>query len=162
MSLRLRAFMGAEGTANILIVDDRPEQLLAMQVVLADLPANIVRAESGKEALRQLLHQEFAVILLDVKMPIMDGFETAALIRQRPACQDTPIIFVTAYDLEDLARSYALGAVDYIQTPIVPEILRTKVGVFVDLFTKAQKIKQQAQQLQEHVQELTELNRELE
>ena len=162
MRLRLRAFMGAEGTANILIVDDRPEQLLAMQVVLADLPANIVRAESGKEALRQLLHQEFAVILLDVKMPIMDGFETAALIRQRPACQDTPIIFVTAYDLEDLARSYALGAVDYIQTPIVPEILRTKVGVFVDLFTKAQKIKQQAQQLQEHVQELTELNRELE
>src|SRR5438067_899479 len=105
-------------------------------------------AYSGREALRHLLSQEFAVILLDVNMPGMDGFETAQLIRQREATRDLPIIFVTAYgDETHIARSYSLGAVDYIHTPVVPEVLRSKVAVFVDLFKKTLQVKRQADSL---------------
>ena len=105
--------------------------------MLEDLGQNIVRAYSGREALRHVLQQEFAVILLDVNMPGMDGFETAALIRQRKSSEHTPIIFITAFgDEMHAARGYSLGAVDYILTPVVPEVLRTKVAVFVDLFTQ--------------------------
>ena len=114
---------------NILIVDDRPDKLLAHQVVLAELNQNLVCARSGKEALRCLLQQDFAVILLDVNMPGMDGFETAALIRQRPRSETTPIIFISAInDSENfMSRGYSLGAVDYILAPVIPEILRAKV-----------------------------------
>src|SRR5580765_5692841 len=109
------------GKVNILIVDDKPEKILALEAVLEDLGQNIVRAYSGREALRCLLNQAFAVILLDVNMPGMDGFETADLIRQRPITQGIPIIFVTAMDDEThVSRGYSLGAVDYIQTPVVP------------------------------------------
>jgi PAS domain S-box-containing protein len=133
----------AEVRANILVVNDRPEQLVALGTVLAALQENVVMAKSGEEALRQLLHHEFAVVLLDVHMPGMDGFETASLIRQRKSSRSTPIIFVTAHGQGDaqVARSYALGAVDYIQTPIVPEILRTKVGVFVELYKKSEELR---------------------
>ncbi|HLL87880.1 MAG TPA: response regulator, partial [Tepidisphaeraceae bacterium] len=134
--------------ASILIVDDRPEKLLALEAVLEDLGQNIVRAFSGREALRQLLQQDFAVILLDVNMPGMDGFETAQLIRQRKSSEHVPIIFVTAFgDDIHAARGYQLGAVDYIEAPVVPEVLRTKVAVFVDLFRKTEQVKRQAESL---------------
>src|SRR6266446_5529087 len=138
----------ADEKVNILIVDDRPDKLLAHETVLAELDQNLVRATSGRDALRCLLHQDFAVILLDVNMPGMDGFETAALIRQRPRSETTPIIFVSAVNdnVKYIARGYSLGAVDYMLTPVVPEILRAKVGVFVDLFRKTEQVKRQAEE----------------
>jgi signal transduction histidine kinase/DNA-binding response OmpR family regulator len=120
---------------NILVVDDLPDKLLAFQVVLEELGQNLVMVSSGAEALRELLEREFAVVLLDVNMPDIDGIETAELIRQHRKTAHTPIIFVTAYaDEMQTARGYQLGAVDYILSPIVPEILRSKVRVFVDLY----------------------------
>jgi signal transduction histidine kinase/DNA-binding response OmpR family regulator len=119
---------------DILVVDDVPAQRLAIETVLADLGENIVAVDSGRDALRYLLDHDVAVILLDVNMPEMDGFETASLIRQRPRTRSTPIIFLTA-DTDELhaARGYSLGAVDYLFSPFMPEILRTKVRVFVEL-----------------------------
>jgi signal transduction histidine kinase/DNA-binding response OmpR family regulator len=124
---------------NILVVDDLPDKRLAFQVVLEELGQNLVMASSGSDALRELLAREFAVILLDVNMPDIDGIETAELIRQHSKTKHTPIIFVTAYaDEMQTARGYALGAVDYILSPVIPEILRSKVKVFVELY-QAQK-----------------------
>src|SRR5205807_143448 len=121
--------------------------LLAMQVMLEDLGENLVTARSGCDALRCLLDQDFAVILLDVNMPDMDGFETASLIRQRNKSAHTPIIFLTAYSDEiHTARGYSLGAVDYILAPVLPEVLRTKVKVFVDLFKMTEQVKRQAEE----------------
>jgi signal transduction histidine kinase/DNA-binding response OmpR family regulator len=132
---------------NILVVDDVPEKLLAFQVILEELGQNVVTANSGREALRRLLNEDFAVILLDVNMPGMDGFETAALIRQRKRTELTPIIFITAYSDETHAsQGYSLGAVDYILTPVVPEVLRAKVAVFVELYRKNQQVKRQAEE----------------
>jgi CheY-like chemotaxis protein len=106
---------------NILVVDDLPDKLLAFRVVLEELGQNLVLVNSGAAALRELLEREFAVIVLDVNMPDIDGIETAELIRQHPRTAHTPIIFVTAYaDEMQTARGYALGAVDYILTPVVP------------------------------------------
>jgi len=138
----------ADGKVNILIVDDRPDKLLAHETILAELNQNLVRATSGREALRCLLKQDFAVILLDVNMPGMDGFETAAMIRQRPRSATTPIIFISAVNDKDthVSRGYSLGAVDYILTPVVPEILRAKLAVFVDLYKKTEQIKRQAEE----------------
>src|SRR6059058_5912788 len=121
---------------NILLVDDQPQNLLALEAILSETGENLVRAESGKAALRALLDREFAVILLDVQMPELDGFETANLIRQRDKSHDTPIIFLTAlsHSEENVFRGYELGAVDYIFKPFHPEVLRAKVGVFVQLF----------------------------
>src|SRR3954465_8448917 len=117
---------------NILIVDDMPEKLLVYQTVLEELGQNLVTVPSGPEALRQVLNHDFAVILLDVNMPDMDGFETASLIRQRASSRATPVLFVAAFSGEmHGARGYQLGAVDYIMAPVVPEVLRTKVRVFV-------------------------------
>ena len=140
-----------EEKANILLVDDRADKLLALQAVLGDLNQNVVVAKSGKEALRQLLQTEFAVILLDVSMPGMDGFETASLIRKRPATEHTPIIFVTSMNQSEnhIARGYELGAVDYILTPIVPQILRSKVAVFVELYQRTEEIRRQGERLRE-------------
>ena len=136
-----------EDKANILVVDDLPEKLLAMEVMLEELGQNVVSAQSGREALRRLLDQDFAVILLDVNMPDMDGFETAALIRQRRRSAHTPIIFLTAYSDEmHAARGYSLGAVDYILAPVVPDVLRTKVKVFVELFKMHAQIRRQAEE----------------
>src|SRR5438270_9077617 len=119
---------------NILIVDDLPDKLLVLESILEGLDQNLVKVRSGEEALRRVLEQEFAVILLDVNMPGMDGLETAALIRRRKRSAHTPIIFITAFaDEIHTARGYSLGAVDYILSPIVPDVLRTKVKVFVDL-----------------------------
>ncbi|HWY74162.1 MAG TPA: ATP-binding protein, partial [Verrucomicrobiae bacterium] len=134
---------------NILLVDDRADKLLALEAVLSSLGQNLVKARSGKEALKVLLKREFAVILLDVSMPVMDGFETASMIRQRSTSEHTPIIFVTSHnDSENhIARGYSLGAVDYILSPIVPGVLKSKVSVFVDLYKQTEQIKQQAEQL---------------
>lgn len=139
--------MGNEEKINILIVDDLPEKLLVFEAILEPLGENIVTASSGREALRYLLDEEFAVILLDVNMPDMDGFETAGMIRSRRQTAHTPIIFVTAFsDDMHTVHGYSVGAVDYILSPVVPEILRTKVGVFVDLFRKTQQVKRQAEE----------------
>ena len=131
--------------AKILLVDDVPGKLLAVSAVLESLEQTVVTCNSGQEALRRLLVDDFAVILLDVNMPGLDGFETAALIRQRKRSEHTPIIFLTAFPDDTYAeRGYSLGAVDYILTPAAPEILRTKVSVFVDLYHKTEQIKRQA------------------
>src|SRR5262245_29977582 len=140
--------------ANILVVDDSPNKLLAMSAALTELDQNVVTALSGREALRQLLHQSFAVILLDVNMPEIDGFETAALIRERESSAHVPIIFVTAYaDDTHAQRGYSLGAVDYLLSPVVPEVLRAKVSVFVDLHRKNLEVQAQAEQRVALVQE---------
>jgi len=138
-----------EVKANILLVDDRADKLLAVESILASLNQNIVKARSGKEALRHLLHQEFAVILMDVSMPCMDGFETAMLIRSRQSSEQTPIIFITSINTSEnhIARGYSLGAVDYMLMPIVPDILRSKVSVLVDLQNKSELVRRQADQL---------------
>src|SRR4051794_31145218 len=139
----------AEEKVNILLVDDQTSNLLALESILADMDLNLVRAESGRGALRALLDREFAVILLDVQMPDLDGFETASLIRQRDKSRDTPIIFLTALSRSEtnVFRGYELGAVDYIFKPIQPEILRSKVNVFVELFRKREELKRQAHEL---------------
>lgn len=143
------------GKASILVVDDRADKLLTYEVMLAELNQNLVCVRSGKEALRRLLKQDFAAIILDVNMPDMDGFETAALIRQRQRCQSTPIIFVSAVNdtLTHISRGYSLGAVDYILTPVVPDILRAKIAVFVDLFKKTEQIKRQAEERENLIRE---------
>jgi PAS domain S-box-containing protein len=124
--------------AGVLLVDDQPENLLALEAVLKPLGLRTVRATSGEEALRKLLHDDFAVILLDVQMPGMDGFETAEMIKMRERTQHIPIIFLTAIDKErqQVFRGYSVGAVDYLFKPFDPNVLRSKVGVFVDLHEK--------------------------
>ena len=135
--------------ANILLVDDRPENLIALEAILNNLGQNLVKANSGEEALRRILQQDFAVILLDVQMPGIDGFETATLIRQRARSRHTPIIFLTAFSTSNnfVAKGYELGAVDYILKPFDPTILTSKVTVFVDLFKKTMEVQRQAAQL---------------
>jgi signal transduction histidine kinase len=134
-----------EEKCNILVVDDLQEKLLVFQTVLEELGQNLVMVRSGSEALREVLAREFAVILLDVNMPDIDGLETARLIRQYKRSAHTPIIFVTAYaDEMQTAQGYSLGAVDYILSPVVPEVLRSKVRVFVDLYQMQQRTRAMA------------------
>lgn len=141
--------MQTEPKVNILLVDDKPENLLALEAVLEHLGENLVKATSGSEALRCLLRQDFAVILLDVQMPDMDGFETANLIRSRQRLRQTPIIFLTAFSNSDQMqfKGYAVGAVDYLLKPINTEILVSKVKVFVELYKKTEVLKEQTVQL---------------
>lgn len=143
---------GPREVVNILLVDDQPGKLLAHEAILSELGQRIIKARNGVEALEQLLRNDFAVILLDVNMPNMDGFETAALIRQRPRFEKTPIIFITGYNTTDLDRlkGYELGAVDYLFLPIVPQVLKAKVNVFVELARQTQIIKTQAEDLAAH------------
>ena len=137
---------------NILLVDDQPGKLLAHEAILSELGQRIIKARNGVEALGHLLRYDFAVILLDVNMPNMDGFETASLIRQRPRFEKTPIIFITGYNTTDLDRlkGYELGAVDYLFLPVVPQVLKAKVTVFVELARQTQIIKTQAEDLAAH------------
>ncbi|WP_369204059.1 two-component system response regulator [Streptomyces sp. PU-14G] len=132
--------------AKILLVDDRPENLLALEAILSALDQTLVRASSGEEALKALLTDDFAVILLDVQMPGMDGFETAAHIKRRERTRDIPIIFLTAinHGPHHTFRGYAAGAVDYISKPFDPWVLRAKVSVFVDLYMKNVQLREQA------------------
>jgi PAS domain S-box-containing protein len=144
--------MPSGSKANILLVDDRPENLLALNAILEDLGHNLIEARSGREALARIAEQSFAVILLDVQMPIMDGFETAKLIRKSENAGHTPIVFLTAYESDEfpIDRAYSLGAVDYLVKPFVPVILRAKVQGFVQLYEQTEQIQRQA----EHIRRL--------
>jgi PAS domain S-box-containing protein len=138
---------------KILLVDDTPDNLVSLEAALFGLGQQLVMANSGKEALRHLLNDDFAAILLDVRMPEMDGFETAELIRSRPRSRQTPIIFLTGYKNEEhLFRGYDLGAVDFLFKPIVPEVLRSKVSVFVELGRSSAKLKEQADTLRKQAE----------
>jgi signal transduction histidine kinase len=144
---------------NILLVDDQPANLVALEAMLQSLGQNLIKADSGREALKWLLTHDFAVILLDVKMPEMDGFETAELIRQRDKSRHTPILFLTAADNTptQAVRGYAVGAADYLVKPVVPEFVRSKVAVFVELAKKTELLRRQAKLLAESEQASREL-----
>jgi signal transduction histidine kinase len=143
---------------KILLVDDRPANLLTLESILEDLGQDLIKATSGREALRNVLKEDYAVILLDVKMPEMDGFETATLIRERERSRHTPIVFLTAHKEEEhVFRGYYAGAVDFLYKPINPEVLRSKVSVFVDLSLKTEMLRQQAQILTARNAELEKL-----
>src|SRR5205823_6841962 len=139
------------GESSVLLVNDDPGQLLALEAILADIGQNVVTARSGEEALKYVLKHEFALILLDIRMPQMDGFETAALIRQRKASAKTPIIFITAYNSSEthISRGYSLGAVDYIHAPVISEVLRAKVAALVELHNKTVQVRRQAELLRD-------------
>lgn len=142
--------------AKILLVDDKPENLIALKAILEPLGAELVLAQSGEDALRQVLRHDFALVLMDARMPGLDGFQAATIIRDRERTRNVPIIFLTAYstDSEQIFRGYRAGAVDYIGKPYNPDILRMKARVFVDLYEKNAQIKRQAEQL--HAIELRE------
>ena len=150
------AQMQSEEIVNILMVDDRPQNLMALEAVLGDMGQNLVRANSGREALKHLLDREFALILLDVQMPGLDGYETAALAREREQSRHTPIIFLTAINQSEaqMFKGYSSGAVDYMFKPFVPEVLRAKVSVFVDLYRSTQEVRRQAELLRRANDEL--------
>ncbi len=137
------------GKARILLVDDRPENLLALEAILSSLDQTLVRASSGEDALKALLADDFAVILLDVQMPGMDGFETASHIKRRERTRDIPIIFLTAINREPqhAFRGYSAGAVDYLAKPFDPWVLRAKVAVFVELYLTNRQLREQAELL---------------
>jgi signal transduction histidine kinase len=149
-----------QGKVSILLVDDQPARLLTYESILGDLDLDLVRARSGFEALERLMKQEFAVVLLDVSMPDMDGFETAGLIHEHPRLEKTPIIFVTGVHITELdrLRGYKLGAVDYVSIPVVPEILRSKVSVLVELYCKRRELKEANRSLEQVNRRLAEAN----
>jgi signal transduction histidine kinase len=148
---------------SILMVDDEPANLLALEAILGGLGQKLVKAGSGKEALRHLINGEFALILLDVSMPGMDGFETARLIRERDKTRLTPIIFLTAVGKTEteIFKGYEVGAVDYLLKPLVPEILRSKAMIFIELYNKTNQIKRLNEELKQYTMELEIANREL-
>ena len=166
MAASLTPYPGAPAhtPVNILLVDDQPGRLLTYRAILEPLGERLVDASSGPEALQKLMQDEFAVILLDVNMPGMDGFETASLIHQHPRFENTPIIFVTAVNVTDMdrLRGYKLGAVDYVMVPVIPEILRSKVVVLAELFRKRRELQQANLALKaEKARELEQLNESL-
>lgn len=150
--------------ANILMVDDQPAKLLSYEVILKDLGENLIPARSGREALDKLLHNDIAVVLMDVSMPDIDGFELADMMRQHPRFQKTAIIFISAVHLTDLDRikGYKSGAVDYISVPVIPELLRAKVSVFAELHRKTHQLERLNRELERRVEERTEQLRESE
>ncbi|MFC4100547.1 response regulator [Paenibacillus xanthanilyticus] len=152
-----------DGPINILLVDDHPDNLLALEAVLGDLNYNLVKCLSGEEALRSLLREEFAVILLDVQMPEMDGFETARLIKMREKTRETPIIFIsaTSKESEHFFTGYEVGAIDYMLKPFVPQILRTKIEGFVRMYIGTKTLQLQTELLHQKTRELEKMNREL-
>lgn len=155
--------MATKERVNILLVDDQPAKLLSLESILADLDENVIKASSADEALRFLLTDECAVVLMDVCMPKMDGFELAELIRGHPRFGRTAIIFISAVYLtdSDLLRGYGLGAVDYIPVPIVPAVLRAKVSVFAELFRKSSDLRRLNDELEQRLRELDRSNERL-
>ena len=149
--------MAADDKVNILLVDDQPAKLLSYETILADLGENLVKAASAREALEQLLKQDIAVILVDVCMPELDGFQLAAMIREHPRFQHTAIIFISAIHLTDVdrLRAYEMGAVDYVPVPVIPEVLRAKVRIFVELYRKTHQLEQLNRELERRVAERT-------
>src|ERR1700678_1542134 len=156
--------MNPTESVNILMVDDQPGKLLTYQAILQDLGENLISATSGREALELLLSQDVAVILMDVSMPELDGFELADMIRQHPRFQKTAIIFISAVHLTDLDRlkGYQRGAMDYISVPVVPELLRAKVSVFAEVHRKARELELLNRELEQRVLGRTEELRESE
>lgn len=154
-----RSVLTHRDQVDILMVDDRPENLLALEAILEPLNQRLVRAHSGEEALRMLLQHDFAVVLLDVQMPGMNGFETAQIIKSRERTRYIPIIFLTAISKEEdyVFRGYQMGAVDYISKPFQPDVLRAKVMVFVDLHLKQKRLAEQEAMLREGERRMTEL-----
>src|SRR5580692_8774082 len=154
----IESMMTVHEKTNILMVDDQPGKLLSYEAVLADLGENLVKATSAQEALERLLKTDVAVVLMDVSMPEIDGFELAEIIRQHPRFQKTAIIFISAVHLTDLDRlkGYQHGAVDYLSVPIVPEVLRAKVKVFTELHRKNRQLERLNSQLEQRVAERTE------
>src|SRR5437660_5269712 len=142
---------------NILLVDDQPAKLLSYEVILSELGENLIKATSGREALEQLLKNDVAVVLMDVSMPEIDGFELADMMRQHPRFQKTAIIFISAVHLTDLdrIRGYKSGAVDYISVPVIPELLRAKVSVFAELHRKNRQLERLNRELEQRVAERT-------
>jgi PAS domain S-box-containing protein len=142
---------------NILLVDDQPAKLLAYEVILKELGENLVVASSGREALEVLLKTEIAVILVDVCMPELDGFELAAMIREHPRFQKTAMIFISAIQVSDIdrLRGYEMGAVDYVPVPVVPEVLRAKIKVFAELYRKTRELERLNQELEDRVRART-------
>jgi len=149
---------------RILVVDDRPENLLVMENLLKPLGVEVVKASSGSEALELLVDQDFALVILDVQMPEMDGFEVAEVMRKNPLTRNIPIIFVTAISTEDhyIFKGYELGAVDYLSKPIDPHILTSKVRVFMQLYEQRMELKKKTLELERKVRELTETQMKLE
>lgn len=150
--------MYEQDKVNILMVDDQPAKLLSYEVILSELGENLIKAGSGREALEHLLKTDIAIVLMDVSMPEIDGFELAEIIRQHPRYQKTAIIFISAVHLSDLDRlkGYRHGAVDYISVPVVPELLRAKVSVFAELYRKTQQLERLNRELEQRVAERTE------
>src|SRR6516164_11205388 len=149
--------MHSDEKVNILLVDDQPAKLLSYDVILRDIGENLIQASSGREALQHLLKTDIAVVLMDVCMPELDGFELAAMIRDHPRFRKTAIIFISAIHLTevDRLRGYELGAVDYVPVPVVPEVLRAKVRIFAELFRKTRQLEQMNLKLERHVVERT-------
>src|SRR5580704_7384410 len=147
----------ADQKVNVLLVDDQPDKLLAYEVILEQLGENLVKTSSAREALQFLLKNDVAVVLVDVCMPELDGFQLAAMIREHPRFRKTAIIFISAIHLTDVdrLRGYEMGAVDYVPVPVVPEVLRAKVRVFAELFRKTRELEQLNSQLERHVAERT-------
>src|SRR5882757_4196626 len=152
--------MDSDGKVSILLVDDQPSRLITYESVLSGFGWNLVSARSGLEALDKLMRQEFAVVLLDVSMPEMDGFEAARLIHEHPRFVRTPIIFVTGVHMSELdrLRGYKLGAVDYVSVPVVPEILRSKVAVLGELYCKRRELVDLNRHLAEANEQLAQAN----
>src|SRR3569833_1146229 len=150
--------MNADSKVNILMVDDQPAKLLSYEVILSELGENLIKATSASEALSLLLKNDIAVVLMDVSMPDLDGFELADVIRQHPRFQKTAIIFISGVHLTDTDKiqGYRSGAVDYISVPVVPEVLRAKISVFVDLHRKTRMLETLNNQLEQRVAERTE------
>src|SRR5215469_16498212 len=134
--------MSAQERVNILMVHDQPAKLLSYEAILRELGENLIKANSGREALDRLLKTDIAVVLMDVSMPELDGFELADMIRQHPRFQQTAIIFISAVHMSDVDRmkAYQRGAVDYISVPVIPELLRAKVSVFAELHRRAKQL----------------------
>src|SRR5882672_8907397 len=147
--------MSVNDKANILMVDDQPAKLLSYEVILEELGLNLIKATSGRDALEHLLKKDIAVVLMDVSMPELDGFQLAEMIRDHPRCRNTSIIFISAVHMSDLDRlkGYQRGAVDYISVPVVPELLRAKVSVFSELHRRSNELETLNRELEERVAE---------
>src|SRR5215204_2847926 len=149
--------MMEQDKVNILLVDDQPAKLLAYEVILKELGENLIKASSGREALEFLLKNDVAIILVDVCMPELDGFELAAMIREHPRFQKTAMIFISAIQVSDIdrLRGYEMGAVDYVPVPVVPEVLRAKVKIFAELYRKTRQLEQLNSELEQRVRDRT-------
>src|ERR687883_150127 len=153
----MRHAMSEHEKVNILMVDDQPSKLLSYEVILHELGENLLKASSGREALEHLLKTDIAVVLVDVCMPDLDGFQLAAMIREHPRFQKTAIIFISAIHLTDVdrLRGYEMGAVDYVPVPVIPEVLRAKVKVFAELYRKTRELERLNQDLEDRVRART-------